>query len=678
MRIDLPASFFTTHWRREPALLPGLGSSLLSTDELGYRSLRDLVTAHPDSRGDRRTIWFLERLRDSPEWARELASTAGDLFEWDDIWCDLFVTAGPSSIGRHFDDSDNFTIQLAGTKTWRLKAPTSIPAEWRRRRALGEPGVGGLAGAANADDLVYQVGPGDVLYIPSMWQHEGRSDGDSASVSLVVNISTMLHALYPALEYWLRRCATWSDLIEVGPGSAGRRAGQLTGALVSETFAGLRDALLVEAGTYSVRRRHSPRQAPPPVILDTAHLREYVASAPQVPENDVVLLDPRSAGAFAGLVARRNARRLARLLVTRSGETTDSRPRALYSAVAELLGTMDPEQADHSLTDPDVTSWIAAAEATGRERLPRPRTEDPDADVLAMALLPELLELDHGQPLVIRPRRDIDGGLTLRRLGLRIGPEEMGTADPQLVICGNELTYHDRSGSRTLSGGVDAAPPFDRLDWIHGGGAVICGSASLWFAEQAAPGAGVYSASPGELTELNDVLNAAVALLDRCYPAAAATHRTNIRTILPLPSIGHRANNYSLPNFRGLIATSAREPYMIAQALAHETAHNQMNSILEVAALCTNPTEEVISPVVNIRRPLTAVFHGCVAFCQDLHVSRGLADLVPAAAPRIERYFADRLVVVEAAIAVLKEHADLTGLGKVIVAEAERITSNAC
>jgi HEXXH motif-containing protein len=675
MRLEIPAEFFSTHWRREPILLSGIASQLASAEELGYRGLREYAATRPDSRGDNSTIWFLERLHDSPAWAGELRAAAAEVFEWDDIWCDLFVTAGSSSIGRHFDDSENFTIQLTGTKTWRLQAPGSVPVDWRRRRALGEPGVGGLPRTPTADDLVFTAGPGDVLYIPSMWQHEGRSVGDSASISLVVNTATPFHALYPAVEQALRRSAAWTAPLEIGPGSARRRAAQMMTAVAPETFEQLRDALTAETRARSGPGRRSPRQTAPPVSIDMSRLRDYVASSPEVPSADVVLLRPGPASAFAGLAARRNARRLARLLVTRASQTTCERARSIYAAAGSLLGGLDPGQSDRVLTDPDVTSWISAAWAHRDDALPRPRAEDPDADVLAAAILPELIGYYQGAPLVLCPGPDIDGGLTLRRLGLRLPARSVTAGAGRLVIDGRTLTYCDGSGSRIIAD--RAAPPFEELGTINGGGAVICPSASQWFADQAPWGAAVHTADPRELADLTQALAAAVTLLDRCYPSAAQVYRANIRAILPLPSIGHRANNYSLPGFRGLIATSSREPYMIAQALAHETAHNQVNSILEVTALCTNPGELVISPVVGTRRPLTAVFHGCVAFCQDIYVSAALADQVPDAAPRIEKYVAGRITVVEETIALLKERASLTSLGKTIISEAERITSHA-
>lgn len=659
----LPDDFFKEDWQRRPRHLPGFANAVVPSLAADPSAVRSLIESDAASRGDGRTIWFRERVRDDvPEVAR-LCADAAVAFEWDDVWCDLFATRGRASIGRHFDDSDNISIQLAGTKHWRLRPPGTISSSARRLRAIGEPGVGGLPEGIGADDVVWVVGPGDALYIPSMWSHEGVSEHDSVSVSLVVNVATVLHAVLPELLRHVRTSPHWTQVLATGPGSVTRRRAQLDAVAGPDATA----ALLVSLGaasTAAVSVTNSPRREPPPVQIDLDWLRSYIASGPEMPSAGLVRIDPEASAALGALAARRSLKRFVKALVVGSQRTSERRALAVYAAVTALLPRLAAVELDHLMTDPQVTSWTSAALSAASPAASGARSMvDPAVDVLAIALLPELVAHHHGEALLVHPPVDIDGGVTLHRWGLRVD----ATKAPVTLLV--SLGHADVVGPRPLAAIVEPLPS------IHG--ASLCRAASEWFAEHAPAGAAVHAVDALGSAEIASCLRAAVDLLDEHYPAAGIAFRSDIRTLLPLPSTGHRANNYSLPMFRGLIATSAREPYMVAQALAHETAHNQVNSLLEVARLCMNPTEQVISPVVRAARPLTALFHGCVAFAQDVQLSRALIAVGHADRERIGRYLSGRIATIAETVEILRGTAELTPLGEAIIAEISEVLVSA-
>ena len=653
----LPDDFFQESWQRQPVHLPGFAAAVLPEFAGDPSTLRNLVESHSSSRGDGNSVWFLERVRgELPEIAR-LCADAAEAFEWDDVWCDVFATRGRASIGRHFDDSDNFTIQLAGIKQWRLRPPATIPSNARHLRAIGEPGVGGLPDGTSPDDLIRVLSPGDGLYIPSMWSHEGLSECDSLSVSLVVNVATVLHALLPELLHHMRTSSTWTQLLATGPGSAVRRRRQLEAATGPGSLAEMSSALNAAFSLASTAST-SPRREPPPIELDLDWLRGYFATGPEVPTQGLVRFDPESSAAIAALAARRTMKRFAKALVVSSTRTEERRAKLTYAAVAAVLPRLTPYELDRVMTDPDVTSWTANAAAADNLRLSTQSTIDLTVDVLATALLPELAAHYAGAPLLVYPPTDIDGAVTLRRLGIRV------------TVLDNPLALLVSSGRVDVCGLGPVTDIAEALPSI--GGPVLCRAASEWFADRAPIGAGVYAVDATGSDELAGCLRSALDLLTHHYPAAATVFCTNIRAVLPLPSIGHRANNYSLPAFRGLIATSARDPYMIAQAMAHETAHNQVNSLLEVARLCANPATEVVSPVVGVPRPLTALFHGSIAFAQDIQLSRALIAAGHPAGERIERYLSGRVETVAETIDLLRRAAELTSIGGAVIAQVER------
>jgi len=112
------------------------------------------------------------------------------------VWIDL-VNDCPekSGLGNHFDTSDNFTIQIRGTKRWQLQGPTEEGiALARKHLALRLPATPILQTESEVFEFV--VHEGEMLYIPLFWMHDGVATSDSQSASFVLNAESWIDAVY--------------------------------------------------------------------------------------------------------------------------------------------------------------------------------------------------------------------------------------------------------------------------------------------------------------------------------------------------------------------------------------------------------------------------------------------------------------------------------------------------
>jgi len=100
------------------------------------------------------------------------------------VGCNLFLTpARAQGFVAHADAMDTFFVQVAGAKRWKVWQPTfELPFGERLtkpvRAELGDPVI----------DV--ELGPGDVLYLPRGWVHEGIA-GQSRSLHLTFGIATV-------------------------------------------------------------------------------------------------------------------------------------------------------------------------------------------------------------------------------------------------------------------------------------------------------------------------------------------------------------------------------------------------------------------------------------------------------------------------------------------------------
>lgn len=150
------------------------GSSYANAVESVYAQYRKGATVN---------LLFLEQ-----QWAplarlcRSLSDVLNAMFH-----VNVYLTpAGTRGLSEHYDTHDVFVAQVYGTKRWRLyKSPMRLPLRTQRymrpKEGLGEP---------IAD---FQLGPGDLLYMPRGTVHEAVSN-DTASLHLTIGVQPMLWA----------------------------------------------------------------------------------------------------------------------------------------------------------------------------------------------------------------------------------------------------------------------------------------------------------------------------------------------------------------------------------------------------------------------------------------------------------------------------------------------------
>ncbi len=180
--------FMSTHWRQAPLYLRGGASSLVpqTFDAARFERLRATLSAEGETgeRSRNESVVFIEAIDRAEPALRDSARNLAILFGLPAAWFDAVRTHTVSGIGSHFDHSDNFVLQQEGRKTWRLSPPDSLPEGARARRMLGDKSVG--AAPIDPDSAIeFVLEPGDLLYLPLFWIHEGVSDGPSLSLSLV-------------------------------------------------------------------------------------------------------------------------------------------------------------------------------------------------------------------------------------------------------------------------------------------------------------------------------------------------------------------------------------------------------------------------------------------------------------------------------------------------------------
>lgn len=205
-----PDSFIATHWRRgvfhgrgSPARLARLTREAGSTEVARLlESARHFVAtggATPGPAGSRSealaayaaggtTLYF--RMREDFPLCRWTEALAHDLGEPPIGVTSFFAVRGGGGTAPHLDWNENFTIQLEGTKRWRVApAPRGFLEHPVSNWVLGDPvppyADPTLAPAALPEDAVaYDLSPGDVLYVPRGFIHDVSAPGPGESLSL--------------------------------------------------------------------------------------------------------------------------------------------------------------------------------------------------------------------------------------------------------------------------------------------------------------------------------------------------------------------------------------------------------------------------------------------------------------------------------------------------------------
>jgi hypothetical protein len=105
-----------------------------------------------------------------------------------------YTPRSAQGLAVHHDTHDVFVLQIAGEKRWLVYEPAlELPLQGQTySRSLGEPGD-------PVEDVTLQ--PGDTLYLPRGWLHEGlTSDSDSLHLTVGVKLYTWLDAVKAALQ----------------------------------------------------------------------------------------------------------------------------------------------------------------------------------------------------------------------------------------------------------------------------------------------------------------------------------------------------------------------------------------------------------------------------------------------------------------------------------------------
>lgn len=584
---DLPEKFFEHHWRRQPLYLAG-GAAAFLPDPPSRDQIFARIHDGASHQSDGATVWFLEGLTDGFPGFPELVDDARRLFEWFDIWCDVFATVGPSSIGCHYDGSDNFSIQLTGNKRWFLCAPEGIHPDDRRRRVLGEPGLGPAAVPESA--LTFQVRAGDVLYIPSTWIHWGLSDGDSTSVSLVVNVATPFHALQAQVLDSLRRDPRWSTVLPVGPGSAAVRARTLRDLVAEDVPARMHGDVVPRLGGREGSRL-SPKGLPPnggspASVVDRERVSSYLCQVDPLAADDARLDDEHLRQA-ARMHARRNLERLLTQCDQRAQRTSNEDSRRIYLAVSATVPTLPAGTLDGLLVDPDVHSWLRAAERDSRFTTAQ-RAEDPLAHALGLVLLPELARAGSPVgPVTVTLPVDEDGGLTLRRSRLRLrfsgrpARVSLGGLDGVLHYFGPTsatpvVADTDQDGMRVMH-----LPHADR------GGTAVSAAWSDWLGRVAGtPAIGALVPSD-DLVRRAEPVTAAIATVNGDMPG----HDPFLSWVLVRDSVGATdAMDRMVRRMRGLAVTADSDPALLVRTLARARAWHEIDSLVELFPLAEQDT----------------------------------------------------------------------------------------
>ena len=145
-----------THFRSQWKLSHGPLASLPSTNRKGWTVLVQSVNLHDDGADD-----LLSRFRFIPD-AR-----------LDDLMISYATDTG--GVGAHLDSYDVFLLQAEGCRRWRIG---------RQRDHSLIDGVPLKLLRNFAPTTEYLLEPGDMLYLPPQWAHEGVAEGECMTYSI--------------------------------------------------------------------------------------------------------------------------------------------------------------------------------------------------------------------------------------------------------------------------------------------------------------------------------------------------------------------------------------------------------------------------------------------------------------------------------------------------------------
>ncbi|MER5930537.1 HEXXH motif-containing putative peptide modification protein [Streptomyces sp. NPDC002054] len=166
-------------------------------------------------------------------------------------------------------------------------------------------------------------------------------------------------------------------------------------------------------------------------------------------------------------------------------------------------------------------------------------------------------------------------------------------------------------------------------------------------------------------------LQAAAELLAAQWPEGLALAARDIRGFAALGNHrGLKPLNFSVHGLRGLVLTSERPAYMLAQTLVHEGTHQRFSGVLDCVALVRNPKATHHSPFVDAERPLGHILHGILSFINDAYAAwrHQAVERDPVELDRLERYRLQKVEQLRAAEKNLLEVAEPTPAGERLLA----------
>jgi ribosomal protein L16 Arg81 hydroxylase len=130
----------------------------------------------------------------------------------------LFASPESSGLQTHYDVYDIFSIQLIGTKRFRVARNDKIPFPCTKQYARGKQAYDDLFpqainGYADPDAVPYEtvdMKPGSVLFLPrGYWHTTEASDEVSVSVSIGFETPTALDCILPLVKSYLMQDPKW-------------------------------------------------------------------------------------------------------------------------------------------------------------------------------------------------------------------------------------------------------------------------------------------------------------------------------------------------------------------------------------------------------------------------------------------------------------------------------------
>jgi hypothetical protein len=181
--------------------------------------------------GERETTYVVNANALDPavaQWLSALARDLGALVARGSV----FASDAGAQMPPHFDDIDNFTIQLRGSKEWVVSAEPAVE-EPIDNHGGNEEVSGQLAQYVSRpprwrdieDATTFVLNPGDVLYVPPGHWHTTRTIEESLSVSLAYGRETWMDGVLGAVRRGLVRDPLWRSAVS---SSSEERAARFT------------------------------------------------------------------------------------------------------------------------------------------------------------------------------------------------------------------------------------------------------------------------------------------------------------------------------------------------------------------------------------------------------------------------------------------------------------------